>query len=86
MITRQLRLLIQVNELRLQNLSPGEVKAKLGISSDFVLNKAMEQGRRYSMSRLEQVYRKLLETDLSIKRGLWKGEQALDILIAELCA
>lgn len=86
MITRQLRLLIQVKELSLQNLSPGEVKSKVGIASDFVLNKAMEQGRRYSMSRLEQIYRKLLETDLSIKRGLWKGEQALDILIAELCA
>jgi len=86
MITRQLRLLVQVKELSLQGFSAAEVKARLNLTSDFVLNKALEQGRRYSMGRLEQVYRKLLETDLSIKRGLWKGELALDLLVAELCA
>jgi hypothetical protein len=37
------------------------------------------------MKRLEQVYHKLLETDLAIKRGMWKGELALDLLVAELC-
>ena len=38
------------------------------------------------MERLEQVYRKLLETDLSIKRGTLRGELALDLLVADLCA
>lgn len=85
MITRQLRLLVQAKELSQQGLSATEVKARLNLTSDFVLNKALEQGRRYSMGRLEQVYRKLLETDLSIKRGLWKGDLALDLLVAELC-
>lgn len=86
MITRQLRLLVQSKELSLQGFSPAEVKARLALTSDYVLNKALEQGRRYSMERLEQVYRKLLETDLSIKRGLWRGELALDLLVADLCA
>ena len=86
MITRQLRLLVQSKELSLQGFSAAEVKARLALTSDYVLNKALEQGRRYSMGRLEQVYRKLLETDLSIKRGLWKSELALDLLVAELCA
>ena len=86
MITRQLRLLVQAKELSLKGFSPSEVKARLDLASDYVLNKALEQGRRYSMGRLEQVYRKLLEADLSIKRGLWKGELALDLLVAELCA
>ena len=86
MITRQLRLLVQSKELSLQGFSAAEVKARLALTSDYVLNKALEQGRSYSMGRLEQVYRKLLETDLSIKRGLWKGELALDLLVAELCA
>ena len=85
MITRQLRLLVQSKELSLQGFAPAEVKARLALTSDYVLNKALEQGRRYSMERLEQVYRKLLETDLSIKRGLWRGELALDLLIADLC-
>ena len=86
MITRQLRLLVQAKELSLKGFSPAEVKARLDLASDYTLTKALEQGRRYSMGRLEQVYRKLLETDLSIKRGLWKGELALDLLVAELCA
>jgi hypothetical protein len=37
------------------------------------------------MERLEQVYHKLLETDVSIKRGWLKGDMALDLLVAELC-
>ncbi len=86
MITRQLRLLVQAKDLRQQGLSSAEIKARLELTSDYVLKKALEQGQRYSMGRLEQIYRKLLDTDLSIKRGLWRGELALDILITELCA
>jgi DNA polymerase-3 subunit delta len=86
MITRQLRLLVQAKELSLQGYSSAGVKDRLGLASDYVLNKALKQGRSYSMERLEQVYRKLLETDLSIKRGLWKSDLALDLLVAELCA
>jgi len=86
MITRQLRLLLQAKELSQQGLSVPEIKARLGLTSDYALSKALKQSRRYSVKRLEQVYRKLLETDLSIKRGVWKGELALDLLVAELCA
>jgi DNA polymerase-3 subunit delta len=86
MVTRQLRLLVQVKELSGRRCRRSDIKSQLGISKDFVLDKAIEQGRHYSMERLEQVYRKLLETDLSIKRGMLRGELALDLLIAELCA
>ncbi|MBE0415538.1 MAG: DNA polymerase III subunit delta [Dehalococcoidia bacterium] len=86
MITRQLRLLFQAKELSLKGMAASEIKNRLGLASDYVLTKALEQSRRYSMRRLEQVYRKLLETDLSIKRGIWKGELALDLFVAELCA
>ena len=67
-------------------MAVSEIKKRLGLASDYTLTKALEQSKRYSMRRLEQVYRKLLETDLSIKRGIWKGELALDLLVAELCA
>jgi len=86
MITRQLRLLVQVKELSGQRYRRSDIKSRLGISKDFVLDKAIEQGRHYSMERLEQVYRKLLEADLSIKRGTLKGELALDLLVSELCS
>ncbi len=86
MITRQLRLLVQAKELSLQGVPASLIKDRLGLASDYTLTKALQQSKRYSMGRLEQVYRKLLETDLAIKRGIWKGELALDLLVAELCA
>ncbi len=86
MITRQLRMLVQAKELSRRGASMAEIKGRLGLTSDYVLTKAIEQSNRYSMKRLEQVYHKLLETDLSIKKGVWKGDLALDLLVAELCA
>ena len=86
MITRQLRLLVQSKELSMQRCRRADIKSRLGISKDFILDKALEQGRNYSMERLEHVYRQLLETDRAIKRGLMKGEMALELLIADLCA
>jgi len=86
MITRQLRLLVQSKELSLQRCRRADIKSRLGISKDFILDKALEQGRNYSMERLEHVYRQLLETDRAIKRGVMKGEMALELLIADLCA
>lgn len=85
MITRQIRMLVQIKELSQQRCSRNDIRQRLGIASDFVLNKGLDQSRNYSMERLEQVYRKLLETDISIKRGIYKGEMALDLLVAELC-
>ncbi|MCK4723113.1 MAG: DNA polymerase III subunit delta, partial [Dehalococcoidia bacterium] len=86
MITRQLRMLVQAKELSRRGASMAEIKGRLGLTSDYVLTKALEQSNRYSMKRLEQVYHKLLDTDLSIKKGVWKGDLALDLLVAELCA
>jgi len=86
MITRQLRILVQAKELSQNAASMAEIKGMLGLTSDYVLTKALEQSNRYSMRRLEQVYHKLLDTDLSIKKGISTGEVALDFLVAELCA
>jgi DNA polymerase-3 subunit delta len=85
MITRQVRLLVQVKELINLKCNRNEIRDRMGIMNDFVLNKALEQSRNYSMERLEQIYRKILETDISIKQGIWKGDLALDLLVAELC-
>jgi len=85
MITRQVRLLVEVKDLINQKCNRNEIRDRMGIASDFVLNKALEQSRNYSMERLEQIYRKILETDISIKQGIWKGDLALDLLVAELC-
>ena len=86
MITRQFRLLIQAKELIAQQLPDRTIGGKLGLNLGFVLEKTLEQARAYSLGRLEETYRKLLDTDLSIKTGMMEGESALDLLITDLCS
>jgi DNA polymerase-3 subunit delta len=88
MITRQFRLVIQAKDLLLHRRKASDIKLALGIGHDFVLRKTLEQAKAHSMERLRSIYRKLLDTDISIKTGRFrgdKGELALDLLISELC-
>lgn len=84
MITRQLRLIVRAKEL-IQELPRAEVKDALGLTSDYGLDKTLNQAKLYTLQRLREVYHKLLETDLSIKTGKHDGDLALDLLITELC-
>ncbi len=85
MITRQVRMIVRAKEIRKQVKSKVEIQNKLGLTSEFALRKTLEQADRYPLERIKEVYRKLLEVDLSIKTGKYDGELALNILIAELC-
>jgi DNA polymerase III subunit delta len=84
MITRQVRIIFQVKEMRTKGKTRGEIQTRLGLNSDFLIRKAWEQSERYSLDRLKEVFHKLLETDLAIKTGKLEGEIAIDILVAEL--
>jgi len=84
MLARQVRIILQIKEMRSRRKSRNEIQNKLGLTSDFVLRKAWEQADKYSPARLGEVYHGLLEADLSIKTGKYDGELALSILIAEL--
>ncbi len=85
MLSRQVRMIVRARELAKQGRSKIEIQSKLGLPSEFALRKTLEQGSRYSLPRLKEVYRQLLETDLSIKTGRYDAEFALNILVAELC-
>jgi DNA polymerase-3 subunit delta len=84
MLSRQVRIIFQIKEMRGQGRSRGDIQNKLGLTSDFVLRKAWEQADKYSPARLREVYHKLLETDLAVKTGKLDGELAFNILIVEL--
>jgi DNA polymerase-3 subunit delta len=84
MISRQVRIVFQIKELRGLKKTRGDIQARLGLTSDFVLRKAWEQADKYSPARLREVYHRLLEADISIKTGKYDGDLALDILVAEL--
>jgi DNA polymerase-3 subunit delta len=85
MLDRQFRMIIRARELKNQRTPETEIQHKLGLFSEFALRQTLEQAGRYSLPRLKEVYRRLLETDLSIKTGRYDGELALNLLVAELC-
>jgi len=85
MLSRQVRMIVRVKELKNQRKTGVEIQNKLGLTSEFALRKTLEQAGRYPPARLKGVYHKLLEADLSIKTGKYDAELALSILIAELC-
>jgi DNA polymerase-3 subunit delta len=85
MLARQARIIFQVKEMRSGGRSRGEIMSRLGVTSDFVINKAWEQADKYSASRLKEVYHKLLDADIAIKTGKYDTpELALDVLLAEM--
>ncbi|MEE9490860.1 MAG: DNA polymerase III subunit delta [Dehalococcoidia bacterium] len=89
MITRQFRLVIQAKHLLHQRRRAAEMGHSLGLTSEYALQKTIAQAKVHSMKRLENIYRNLLDTDISIKTGRFKGDKgelALDLLIGELCA
>lgn len=85
MLARQLRLIVRTRDVQTARMSPNELRNRLGLISEFVAKKTLEQAGQYSLPRLRQVYQHLLETDLTIKTGKYEPELALNILVAELC-
>ncbi len=83
LIARQYRLLIQARELLDQRLSPAEIGNRLGVHG-FVAQRILQQAPPYSAGQLRSAYGRLLEADLSIKRGIYNDETALELLIYEL--
>jgi DNA polymerase III subunit delta len=83
MLSRQVRIIFLMKEMRSQGKSRTEIQNKLGLRQDFVLRKAWDQADRYTPSRIRELYHLLLETDIAIKTGKLDGELALDVLVAE---
>jgi DNA polymerase III subunit delta len=84
MVVRQYRQLMLVKAAKEEGLSDVEVGRRLGIAHPFPLSKLTEQAARYQPARLDQAYRRLLETDVAVKTGVMEIEPALEMLIAEL--
>lgn len=83
MISRQVRILFQMKDMRARKKTRNEIRTALGLTNDFVLNKAGSQADKYSTARLRDIYHRLLDADIAIKTGWYDGELALSIFIAE---
>ncbi len=85
MLSRQIQMILRVRELKSQRKSKTEMLNRLGLTSEYALQKTIEQAGKYSLPRLKEMYQHLLETDISIKTGKYDGDLALELLITELC-
>jgi DNA polymerase III subunit delta len=85
LIARQVRILIQIKQLRSLKKPLAEIQTQVGIFSPFIWEKTARRADKYTLERLKEIYRSLLNTDLAIKTGKYEGDLALDVLVAELC-
>ena len=85
MITSQFRLIAQARELG-SGLSRQQIQDKLGLTSNYALDKTLSQAKLYDFEHVKRAYDKLLEADLAIKTGKYSDQLALELLVAELCS
>ena len=83
MIARQARFLIVAKDMRARGMQQDEIGRRLSIRG-YPLTKTMQQEGRFSIERLAEIHRRLLEADLSIKTGAADEDMALDTLIISL--
>ncbi len=84
MVERQLRLVALARDLTDRGVPPQDMGKRLGVNSQFVVRKTVEQARRHSRQDIKWRYQRLLETDLAIKRGRLEPDLALELLVADL--
>ena len=81
LMERQLRLLALARDSFDRGLPQAGLADRLGVNSQFVLQKTTEQARRHSLRDIKERYRRLLETDLAVKRGVMDLDVALELLV-----
>jgi DNA polymerase-3 subunit delta len=85
MVVRQYRHLVIVKDLRERRARQDEIARAAGVPP-FRVNALAAVASRYAWPQLRAIYARLLEADLSVKRGLQDDESALQLLVHDLCA
>lgn len=83
MITRQFRLLLQVNQLRSGGHTQTDIAGQLNLKP-FVVTRLLAQASRFSPRQLDVAYDRLLDADLSLKTSQMAPQLALDLLVIDL--
>ena len=84
MVTRQLRQLTLVHSLLETGTNQAKIGVTLGISSNYAVQKTVEQARKFSAKDIKWKYKQLLQCDLNIKLGKLSTDQALETLVFNL--
>jgi DNA polymerase-3 subunit delta len=85
MIIRQFRLLYQIKLLLNDKKDINEMKKRLNLNNEYVLQNMIKQARPYNEQALKKALDTCLETDFKVKSGKISPELALEMLIANLC-
>ncbi len=84
MLVSQYRQIALVKDMRERRARNDEIERVTGMKS-FRIDKLTRLASRYGWERIREVYARLLEADLSVKRGLQDDESSLQLLVHELC-
>jgi DNA polymerase III delta subunit len=85
MLVRQYRQLAIAKDMRERRAGQDEISRAAGVPA-FKVAEVSALASRYSWPQIRAAYERLLEADLSVKRGLQDDESALQLLVHELCA
>jgi DNA polymerase-3 subunit delta len=85
MITRQFRLILRAKEMLMQKISPSQIGSELNLRHQFALQKTIDQSKGYSLPRLNDIYHRLLDTDIALKTSRYTENLAMELLVTELC-
>jgi DNA polymerase-3 subunit delta len=84
-ITTQVRSLLLVKELSQKGMRAPQIASTLGMAP-FIVDKALRQVGKFSVTQLEGTYRQLLAADAALKRSRMTPEMALDLLVVQFGA
>jgi DNA polymerase III subunit delta len=85
MIARQYRQLIVVEDLSAARASTATIAREAGIRSEHVVPRLVQQARRLGGGRLRAAFERILQADISIKRGETGEDLAVELLVMDLC-
>ena len=80
----QVRTLIQVRDMIDSKVPDGYMAEKASLS-DYIVRKSVSQARQFSMSKLLEIHKRLLELDHAVKTGRAEADLAIDALVVEMC-
>ncbi len=83
MLVYQLRTLLKLKDLEQKGVPFYGLAEKSGLHP-FVVKKSWQQIKNFKLEQLKNIYKRLLEIDLSIKKGRLDGPTALDLFVAEI--
>jgi DNA polymerase III delta subunit len=84
MIARQYRQLIIAEDLSSSGASPAAIAREVGIRSEAVVPRLVQQARRLGPDRLRQAFERILQADIAIKRGEMGENLAVELLVTDL--